>query len=316
MGNGLRALRHVVCAAVTIFAMCAISAGAVGAAGSSTTNTVVVEVAGHGQVVLAGARPVACYPFTPRANQIGVPAPPKGRRLGCGLRFVCAFPACGRVFRFPAGQRITVTETPAGGWYFDAWYGDCRYGNWASNCTRPPVTAAGQGLWTVTAHFQLPIPLGEAVEVGAPPGVTSAEVTWYQRVNGSSTSGTAPGQLPAPAGKTYLVVESSVAYTTTTSTARVDWRSFAFGGTMLQPRLLTMDPASGDVCGTRPPGVIGTSTISSVSPPPAGGQWATFDDYFLVPSSCVNAYVLDRGPQLVSLPAPPGQTVASGFAVH
>jgi hypothetical protein len=141
-------------------------------------------------------------------------------------------------------------------------------------------------------------------------------VTWYQRVNGSSTSTTAPGQLPAPAGKTYLVVESSAAYTTSTPTARVDWRSFAFGGAMLQPRLLPMDPARGPECGTRPPGVTGTSTISSVQPPTASGQWATFNDYFLVPSSCINAYVLDRGPQLIPLPAPPGQTTASGFAVH
>jgi hypothetical protein len=310
-------LRYLACATTLVFAISAAGATAVSASDSLATKTVTVEVAGHGEVVLAGARPVACYPFTPRANQLGVPPPPKGRgRVLCGLRFVCSSSACGRVLRFPAGARITTTEIPSEGWYFNAWYGACRYGNWTTNCTRPPVAAGTQGYWGVIAHFQLPVPLGQGVEVGAAPGVVSSEVTWYQRVNASSTSATAPGRLPAPSDKTYLVVESSVAYTTTTPTARVDWKAFAFSGTMLQPRLLTMDPANGQECGTRPPGVIGTSTIASVPPPTASGQWATFDDYFLVPSSCINAYVLDRGPQLVSVPAPPGVTTASGFAVH
>jgi hypothetical protein len=217
------------------------------------------------------------------------------------------------VLRFPAGSRITATEAPAQDWYFASWYGVCRYGNWATTCERPPVAPVGQQFWGLTAEFQLPIPLGQTVPVGMAPGVVSSEVDWYQRVNGSTTASTVPGHLPAPAGKTYLVVEASVAYETATISARVDWRSFVSG--MQTPQLWTTDPANGAVCGVPTSALVGSSTIASVPAPTASGQWVTFDDYFLVPASCTNAYVLYR-PDRVAAPTLPGVTGVSGFALH
>ena len=305
-------VRTVLLAAV----MVAIAATAATATGSSATKTVTAEIAGHGTVVFSGARPVACYPFKPKPNQLGVPAAPKGKKkLLCGAHFACASAVCGRVLRFPSGSHITATEIPERGWYFASWYGVCRYGNWATTCTPPPVAPAGQQYWGIAAQFQLPVPVGQAVQVGVAQEVSTPDVAWYQRVNGSTTASTAPGQLPAPNGKTYLVVESAVAYTTTTILARVNWKSFASG---MQPRLWAMDPAQGSRCGT--PGAIGGfvagfSTIASVPAPSASGQWATFNDYFLIPSDCTNAYVLYRS-ERASMPMPPGVSGVSGFALH